>query len=205
VAHAVHPEAELREHAARAAVRLTRDRDDAVQAERAEALGEHGGGGLGRVAAAPVVGAERIAERDVGTVGGEREEPGLADEQAALALDHRPEGEPGVLLLRHRALEGGAGAGEVARSAEQPHRAVVAVEDGVELVQIVDLVGAQDESLGEDRERHQPPMVTGCAVAGLLALSYVNPTAPTGPARDPALWHEVCATVPADHERDPAT
>jgi hypothetical protein len=86
-------------------------------------------------------------------------------------------------LLRHRAFEGGARAGEVARSAEQPHRAVVAVEDGVELVQIVGLVGAQDESLGEDRERHQSPMVTGCAVAR----------------------HEVCATVPADHERDPAS
>ena len=73
--------------------------------ERAEGLGDDAARGLGGVAAAPPARAERVAERDVGPVGRQREEPRLADEQPALALDHRPEREPGDLLLGHRALE----------------------------------------------------------------------------------------------------
>ncbi len=156
VAHVLQLEAELRQHAPRSAVRLARDRHETLHAERAEGLRDDGGAGLRRVPAPPVRAAEGVAQRDVGPVGRQGEQPRLADQQAALALEHRPERVARVLLLGDRALERGARARQVAGSAEQSHRGLVAVQDGVQRVQVGRLVGAQREASGEDRQRHRP-------------------------------------------------
>src|SRR3954466_11553317 len=90
LAPAVGDEPELVQYVLRGAVVVARDGNESLKTQGSEGLADNRATRLGRIAASPVGGAERIAKLDVQAAALKRLEPGLPDDVARFALEYRP-------------------------------------------------------------------------------------------------------------------